>query len=132
MRKLLCLAAALIAAGPALARDHFDADPGYKLSPTAPIYIYVSTGPSEWAKAVTTNTTLNVPAETTVAQICVETAGVRYTDDGTSASAANGIPVVPASATLPNCFTYSGPIASLKFTAISGSPTISVSYYRAK
>ena len=49
-----------------------------------------------------------------IAEICVETAGVRYTDDGvTTPTASVGIPVVPSSTT-PTCFQYAGPLSSFK------------------
>lgn len=85
---------------------------------------YVSAGASQFALAVTTNTTLTVPANATIAQISVETASVRYTDDGTSASTTIGH-VLQAG----DSFPCSGPLAALKFTAVSGSPTLNVSYY---
>ena len=86
---------------------------------------YYSAGAGQYALAVTTNTTLTVPANSAGAEICVETAGVRYTDDGTSASSSTGIPVAAGV-----CFQYFGPLNKLKFTAQSGSPTLDVSYYR--
>lgn len=94
--------------------------------PVKPIYLYVSAGASQMALAVGTNTTLTVPTGATIAQICVETAGVRYRDDGTAATASLGIPVSAGT-----CFAYSGPLSALSFTAQSGSPTIDVSYYHA-
>ena len=131
----LALAALLAATSLASAQAHKDKTStgvdGTVINGVAPIYLYDSAGASQWALAVTTNTTLTVPSGSTLAEICVETAGIRYTDDTTSATTANGIPVVPSSSTSPSCFAYSGPLTALKFTAISGSPTLSVSYYRA-
>jgi hypothetical protein len=92
---------------------------------------YFSSGVGQYGLAVTTSTTLTVPHGTDGAEICVETAGVRYTDDGvTAASSTVGIPVVPTSTTQPACFQYFGPLNKIQFTAISGSPTLDVSYYK--
>jgi hypothetical protein len=122
------LLAALLCAsmgGPALAQTHHDSAntiiPG-----EAPIYLYVSAGASQMALVVGTDTGLTVPPGATIAWICVETANVRYRDDGTAATASLGIPVTSGS-----CFAYAGPLAALSFTAQSGSPTIDVSYYHA-
>src|ERR1700686_3373493 len=71
---------------------------------------YVSSGAGQYAVAVATNavTTLTVPAGTAGAEICVETAGIRYTDDGSTPTSSVGMPVVPSSATQPACFQYFG------------------------
>lgn len=90
---------------------------------------YISAGAGQYGLAVTTGTTLTVPAGTEIAEICVETAGVRYKDDGTAPTTSSGIPVVPTAST-PLCFQYGAPFNKLQFTAISGSPTLDVSYYK--
>lgn len=119
------LAALLAMTSLVSAQVHKDSG-GAIIAGTAPIYIYVSAGASQMALSVGTNTTLTVPAGATLAQICVETANVRYRDDGTAATTSSGIPVSSGA-----CFSYSGPLSALSFTAVSGSPTIDVSYYRA-
>lgn len=91
----------------------------------AQVGTFVSAGTGQYALAVTTNTTLSVPLGAKVAQICVETAGVRYRDDGGSPTTTVGIPVNAGA-----CFQFAGPLSALQFTAQSGSPTLSVSYYR--
>jgi hypothetical protein len=93
---------------------------------------YQSSGNGQYAVAIATNavTTLTVPVGTAGAEICVETAGIRYTDDGSTPTSSVGIPVVPASSTLPTCFQYFGPLNKMKIIGISGSPTIDVSYYK--
>jgi hypothetical protein len=88
-------------------------------------YILQSAGTAQYGLSITTNTTLTVPANTRLAQISVETANVRWTDDGTSASTTVGH-LAPAG----TAFSYAGPLASMKFTAVSGSPTINVTYYK--
>ncbi len=80
---------------------------------------------SQFALTIGTNTTLTVPATSVVAHISVEGGDLRYTDDGTSASSTVGHPVGNGTA-----FDYSGPLAALKFTIKSGTPTINVSYYK--
>jgi hypothetical protein len=103
---------------------------GTPLPGVSPIYIYVSAGQDQMGLPVTTNTTLTVPVGATLAEICVETANVRYRDNGSASSSTLGIPVAYSSPG--NCFPYSGPLASMSFSAISGSPTLDVSYYKAQ
>jgi hypothetical protein len=59
------------------------------------------------------------------ALICVETANVRWRDDGTAPTASVGQPVSAG-----QCFQYAGPLPSIQFIAQSGSPVVNVSYYR--
>jgi hypothetical protein len=95
-----------------------------------PIYSYTSAGVSQFISAATlaSATGLTVPTGATIAQICVETSGVRYRDDGTNPTAAVGIPFI-ATLTSPNCFQYAGSLSAIKFILISGSPTMDISYY---
>ena len=124
-RSLIVGALSLALLGAARAQTHHDQ--GGTITPgVTPVYLYDSAGASQMALAVATNTTLTVPAGATLAQICVEGASVRYRDDGTAATASLGTPAAAGA-----CFSYSGPLASLSFTAQSGSPTIDVSYYKA-
>jgi hypothetical protein len=122
---LIAGATSLALAGAANAQSHRDSG-GTILQGAAPIYLYVSAGPSQTGLPVTTNTTLTVPSGATLAQICVEGAGVRYRDDGTAATASSGLPASSGA-----CFAYSGPLGSLSFAAQSGSPTLDVAYYKA-
>lgn len=72
----------------------------------------------------------SVPLGATIAEICVETAGVRYRDDGVAPTTSVGIPVEP-SATSPLCYAYAIiPMTAVQFIAISGSPVIDVSFYK--
>lgn len=119
-RALYALAASLALTSAALADGPF-----YQMK-VAPIYGYISAGAGQMALSVTTNTTLTVPTGATLAEICVETAGVRYRDDGTAATALLGLPVSSGT-----CFAFSGPLSVLSFTAQTGSPTIDVLYYKA-
>lgn len=86
---------------------------------------YISAGPGQYALAVSGATLLTVPAGSEIAEICVETAGVRYRDDGVAPTSSNGIPVASGS-----CFQYGGPLNKIQFIAQSGSPTLDVSYYK--
>jgi hypothetical protein len=87
--------------------------------------VLLSAGTAQFGLSVTTNTTLTVPAGTRVAQFSVETADVRWTDDGTSATTSVGHLARNGSA-----WQSAGPLAAMKFTAVSGSPTLNVSYYK--
>lgn len=75
-------------------------------------------------------TNLAVPPGANIAEICVWTAGVNYRENGLVPTGAvtGGMPVV-GTGTTPSCFQYAGPLATVKFILISGSPTMSVFYY---
>jgi len=72
-----------------------------------------------------TATGLTVPTGSTIAQICIETAAVRYRDDGTAPTASIGQPVAAGL-----CFSYSGPLAAIQFITQGGSPVLDASYYK--
>ena len=86
---------------------------------------YASSGTDQFALAISTNTQLTVPTATTCAQITVETASIRRTSDTTSATTTNGT-LIPAGSSWQDC----GPLAAYKFTAVSGSPTLDVEYFK--
>jgi hypothetical protein len=86
---------------------------------------YQSAGTGQFGLAVSTNTQLTVPTGSICAYITVETASVRRTSDGTSATSSNG--TLLASGTQ---WTDCGPLAGYKFTAVSGSPTLDVEYFK--
>jgi len=123
---LLC--ALLAAIAPAAAQSHRDkgcsTPPCTIITGVAPIYAYNSAGVGQYALSVATATNLTPSAGATIAQICVETAPVRYRDDGIAPTAATGIPVSAGA-----CWSYAGPLGAIQFIAQSGSPTIDVSYY---
>ena len=123
--RLAALAAALALTPAAFAQTHRDAG-GTVINGVAPIYLYVSVGSSQMGLSVATATGLTVPVGATIAQICVEGAGVRYRDDGVAPTASVGMPAAPGA-----CFQYSGPLSVVQFIAQSGSPTIDVLYYKA-
>jgi hypothetical protein len=74
----------------------------------------------------------SVPNNATIAEICVETAGVRYRDDpgGTAPTSSVGIPVIPVSGGSV-CYAYAiAPLTQARFIAVSGSPVMNISFYR--
>jgi hypothetical protein len=123
---LLC--ALLAAIAPAAAQTHRDkgcSTPTCTIIPgIAPIYAYNSAGIGQYALSVATATNLMPPTGATIAQICVETAPVRYRDDGIAPTASVGIPLAAGW-----CGPYAGPLSAIQFIAQSGSPTIDVSFY---
>lgn len=99
--------------------------------PSSPIYLYKSAGPMQFLSAgqlATAQNLPNIPATATVAEICVETAAVRYRDDGNSPSASVGVPVVGTSSA-PFCFQYAGPLSAFQVILATGAPTIDIAYY---
>lgn len=86
---------------------------------------YQSAGTGQFGLAISTNTQLTVPTGAICAYITVETASVRRTSDGSSASTTVG--TLLASGTQ---WTDCGPLAGYKFTAVSGSPTLDVEYFK--
>lgn len=130
-RIVLALFAAMMSlalSAPARAQTHKDVG-GTVVPGTVPLQSYKSAGLMQSISAGTlaAATNLSPPLGATVAQICVETAGVRYRDDGTSPTASVGMPAVAG--TNPYCFQYAGPLTQVQFILISGSPTMDVSYY---
>jgi len=68
---------------------------------------------------------LTVPTYSTAAIVCVETANVRWRDDGTAPTTTVGMPVAAG-----QCFAYTGSLSAIQFIAQSGSPVVNVAYYR--
>lgn len=79
------------------------------------------------ASTLAAATPLTVPAGAQVAVIRVETADVRWRDDGTPPTASVGFPMLHTD-TVP--FEYWGDLSAIEFIAISGSPVLNVLYYR--
>jgi hypothetical protein len=130
---LAALLCALLFVLPAKAQSHHDScatPPCTIIQGVAPIYLYKSAGPDQYISAATlaTATSLSPPASATIANICVEAAGVRYRADGTAPTSSVGTPVV-ATISAPACLQYAGPLSTIQFIAISGSPTLDISYY---
>jgi hypothetical protein len=68
---------------------------------------------------------LTVPTGAQEALITVETAAVRYRDDGTAPTAAIGMPLA-VGATLD----YTGTLANIQFIAQTGTPVLDILYYK--
>lgn len=71
-------------------------------------------------------TSAGIPLGATAVVISVETAGVRWRDDGSAPTATVGMPI--AAATVP--YLYNGTLSALRFIAQSGSPILSAAFYR--
>jgi hypothetical protein len=65
-----------------------------------------------------------VPALSAWAVVCIETAAVRWRDDGTAPTTSVGMPVSSG-----QCMNYSGTFSALQFIAQSGSPVVDISFY---
>lgn len=69
----------------------------------------------------------SVPAQATIAEICVSTAAIRYRDDGTAPTASIGVPVGSGF-----CFPYSvsvGGFAALSLIQQSAGAIVDISFY---
>lgn len=66
-----------------------------------------------------------IPFGATLAYLSVETAGVRYRDDGGAPTATVGQPLASGVAIL-----YAGTMSALQFIAQSASPVVNISFYR--
>jgi hypothetical protein len=87
--------------------------------------IGVPLGFQQLSTALSAAVGLTVPTGARGALIVVETANVRWRDDGTNPTSAIGMLLVAAG----DPFYYSGNLSALKFIAASGSPVMDVSYY---
>jgi hypothetical protein len=65
-----------------------------------------------------------IPTRTAWAVLCVETADIRWRDDGTAPTTSVGMPVAAG-----QCFYYSGTFATLRVIAQTGSPKVNISFY---
>jgi hypothetical protein len=91
----------------------------------AQIVGHSSTGAMQTLTLTGTAQSLTVPAGTVWATICIEVSAARWRDDGTAPTATVGQPL-----TAGQCMQYAGPFGALQLIAQSGSPVITVSYYR--
>lgn len=76
--------------------------------------------------ASATSLTLPTSYTATAAMFCVETAAVRWRDDGTAPTASVGM-IAPAGQA---CWLYTGNLSAIQFIAATGSPVLDVTYYR--
>lgn len=86
---------------------------------------YISAGAGQYGLTVASATSLTVPAGAEIAEICVETAAVRYRDDGIAPTSSVGIPAASGA-----CFQYGGPLNKIQFITQTSGSTIDVSYYK--
>jgi hypothetical protein len=77
------------------------------------------------ASALATAQSLIVPVGAQVALISVDSAPVRWRDDGVSPTTSMGVALT--NGLLP--FEYSGNLQKIQFIAESGSPVLNISYY---
>lgn len=140
----------LIALAPALAcaqtgtLPHYRTGPGtsQEVSPTTPFpskslgnyaplgFCQITSLASAVSLVTASCATGSVPTGATIAEICVEAAGIRYRDDGTAPTTTVGIPVEPTS-TSPICFAYAvNPLSNMQLIAISGSPVVNALFYK--
>lgn len=68
-----------------------------------------------------------IPTRSVWAVICVETANIRWRDDGVAPTASVGMPLGPTAPAA--CLDYSGTFNTFQFIAQSGSPVLNVSFY---
>lgn len=66
-----------------------------------------------------------IPQDSKIAYIQVEGGDVKYRDDGTNPTAANGMRLYDGSV-----LEYSGTLSALKFILASGAPKLNVTYYK--
>ena len=71
-------------------------------------------------------TTAGIPSTANVAIMTVSTANVRWRDDGAAPTASVGV-LIPA-ASVP--YQYTGPLSAFQLTAVSGSPSVDVAFYK--
>lgn len=77
--------------------------------------------------AATLASICGIPAGAKYALISVDTANIRYRDDGGAPTATAGIQLA-SSATTP--YWYTGQLSAMQIIAVSGSPVINVLFYR--
>lgn len=76
------------------------------------------------AATPTSTTTCTPPALTAWVTICIETAAIRWRDDGTAPTTSVGMPVSAG-----QCFYYNSDLSKLKIIAQTGSPVVDASFY---
>ena len=81
------------------------------------------------AATLATATALTIPAGAIVALVTVDTAAVRWRDDGTAPTASIGMQMI-ATATATSSLAFAGAsMSAVKFILAAGSPILNVSYY---
>jgi hypothetical protein len=89
-------------------------------------YPFVPLPPGQYGLAPTSSTALTIPALSTYATICAETATVRYTTDGaTTPTSSIGIPILTGV-----CVGISGPLPLKNFRAFSATGTLDIEFFK--
>jgi hypothetical protein len=81
------------------------------------------------AATLATATPLTIPAGATVALVSVDTAAVRWRDDGTAPTAAIGTQLIGTATTTAERAFGGASMVAVKFILVSGSPVLNISYY---
>ncbi len=90
-------------------------------------YFYKPLGSQQIAAlTLAASTGLTVPAGATFCAISIDTANVRWRDDGTAVTTSTGMRKIFGT----DPFWYYGDLNAIVFIAESGSPVLNVSYYR--
>lgn len=125
MRRFAAVLAFLLLAGSALAQNNATRLNSNYITPLGYCQFTASgTATTLAAASPTSTTTCTVPVRTAWATICVETAAIRWRDDGTAPTTSVGMPVAAAT-----CFYYNGLFSALSIIAQTGSPVVNVSFY---
>lgn len=95
---------------------------GINAIPLAPFCQQTITGTAQLLSTI-----CGLPAGAKYALISIDTANVRYRDDGGAPTATAGIQLA-SSATTP--YWYTGQLSSMQLIAVSGSPVINVLFYK--
>jgi hypothetical protein len=83
------------------------------------------------AASPATSLIADVPTGARLAVMTVDSANVRWFDDGQNPTTAIGLLMIATTATLfPAPYQYSGDLAAIKFIAASGSPLINVAFLK--
>lgn len=90
-------------------------------------YFYKPLGSQQiGASPLASSQTLTVPAGATFCAISVDTANVRWRDDGTAPTASTGMRKIFGT----DPFWYYGDLNAIAFILESGSPVLNIAYYR--
>ncbi len=104
------------------------ADPQYRLQIPLGYQQFTSVSTSSavsLASGVPSTGSTGIPNGSTSVVIYVESAGIRWRDDGTAPTSSVGNPIAAGQA-----FVYSGALPKLQFIGQTGSPTVNVTYYQ--
>lgn len=116
MKKILLAVVALLIAMPAMAQKRTASD---FITPLG--YCQLT---SVSSSTLVSSCSSGIPQSAGWAVICVDTAAIRWRDDGTAPTASVGMPVASG-----QCFYYSGAFSALSVIAQTGTPVVNISFY---